>query len=261
MQAAAPPPDELYGSTLLSAGQVRALVQAAEGALALSHSAQFFVWTQGSLQLLLPHQLACCGSYRRSSGALCFELFNSVPLPALAAQALTQVLAQRVQDLWLQARCRPVLVATSQLGAEGAQLAQAGFEHVLAHGVSRPQRPNEIESFFMLAHRQRYGESHRMLLDLLMPQLHSAWLRAQAVPPLVLPLVPRSVLARELTERERQVLRGLGEGRSNQQIAQALEISALTVKNHVQRILRKLGVSNRAHAVARAMGLRLLERP
>jgi transcriptional regulator EpsA len=255
--AAASQPDELYGSTLLSAGQVRALVQAAEGALALSHSAQFFVWTQGSLQLLLPHQLACCGSYRRSSGALRFELFNSVPLPALPAQALTQVLPERVQDLWLQARCRPVLAATAQLGAEGAQLAQAGFEHVLAHGVSRPQRPSEIESFFLLAHRaQRYGEPHRMLLDLLMPQLHSAWLRAQAVPPLVV----RPVVASELTERERQVLRGLGEGRSNQQIGQALEISALTVKNHVQRILRKLGVSNRAHAVARAMSLRLLER-
>jgi DNA-binding CsgD family transcriptional regulator len=40
---------------------------------------------------------------------------------------------------------------------------------------------------------------------------------------------------------------------SNQQIGVKLGISALTVKNHVQKILRKLGASNRAQAVAIAM--------
>jgi DNA-binding CsgD family transcriptional regulator len=38
-----------------------------------------------------------------------------------------------------------------------------------------------------------------------------------------------------------------------------LGISALTVKNHLQRIYRTLGVNNRAHALARCMDLRLLE--
>jgi DNA-binding CsgD family transcriptional regulator len=38
-----------------------------------------------------------------------------------------------------------------------------------------------------------------------------------------------------------------------------LGISALTVKNHLQRIYRTLGVANRAHALARCMELRLLE--
>jgi DNA-binding CsgD family transcriptional regulator len=38
-----------------------------------------------------------------------------------------------------------------------------------------------------------------------------------------------------------------------------LGISGLTVKNHLQRIYRTLGVSNRAHALARCMDLRLLE--
>jgi DNA-binding CsgD family transcriptional regulator len=42
---------------------------------------------------------------------------------------------------------------------------------------------------------------------------------------------------------------------SNQQIGVKLGISALTVKNHVQKILRKLGASNRAQAVAIAMSL------
>ena len=47
---------------------------------------------------------------------------------------------------------------------------------------------------------------------------------------------------------------------SNQQIGEVLGISALTVKNHVQKILRKLNAANRAQAVARAMTMNLLDR-
>jgi DNA-binding NarL/FixJ family response regulator len=48
------------------------------------------------------------------------------------------------------------------------------------------------------------------------------------------------------------------EGKSNVEIASLLGISALTVKNHVQKILRKVGAANRAQAVAKAMEAQLL---
>jgi DNA-binding NarL/FixJ family response regulator len=47
------------------------------------------------------------------------------------------------------------------------------------------------------------------------------------------------------------VLDALCRGRTNVQIAAALEISPFTVKNHVQRIFRKIGVTNRTQAAAR----------
>lgn len=53
-----------------------------------------------------------------------------------------------------------------------------------------------------------------------------------------------------LTDRERQILRLLGEGLSNQQIASRLCVSVHTVKNHVHSLFGKLGVSSRAEAVA-----------
>ncbi len=56
-----------------------------------------------------------------------------------------------------------------------------------------------------------------------------------------------------LTDREREILLWVRGGLSNQQIGEKLGISALTVKNHVQKILRKLGAANRAQAVAVAM--------
>ncbi len=51
-----------------------------------------------------------------------------------------------------------------------------------------------------------------------------------------------------LTARERDVLRFLVLGNSNQEIASALNISATTVRSHVSNILQKLGVSNRTQA-------------
>lgn len=49
------------------------------------------------------------------------------------------------------------------------------------------------------------------------------------------------------------------EGKTNQEIGQILDISPLTVKNHIQKILRKLDVTNRAQAVARVTALRAHE--
>jgi DNA-binding CsgD family transcriptional regulator len=48
-------------------------------------------------------------------------------------------------------------------------------------------------------------------------------------------------------------------GKSNHEIGGLLEISPLTVKNHVQKICRKLNAQNRAHAVSRGISLRLLD--
>jgi DNA-binding NarL/FixJ family response regulator len=57
-----------------------------------------------------------------------------------------------------------------------------------------------------------------------------------------------------LTERELQVLRGMGRGRSNSEIGRELYLSEDTVKTHARRLFRKLGAADRAQAVA--MGFR-----
>ncbi|MEU5419121.1 response regulator [Streptomyces sp. NPDC001407] len=62
-----------------------------------------------------------------------------------------------------------------------------------------------------------------------------------------------------LSERERQVLHGFAEGKSIPQVAAELYLGASTVKTHTQRLYEKLGVSDRAAAVAEAMRRGLLE--
>ncbi len=70
-----------------------------------------------------------------------------------------------------------------------------------------------------------------------------------------------------LTRRERQVLDCLRQGKSNKEIAQALNIAEPTVKNHVHHLLEKLDVTTRAQAAhvalspsrRRGFGARALE--
>jgi len=251
---------------------VEAIVRAAESALTVRRRYQFFVWTQSYLSRLIPHQLAVCGSYDRASRELVFDVFNGVSIEPVLMDALgdaRSLLMQHWQACWLEARGRPAVISTADLafaslGPMRDALLAAQFGQVLVHGVSRPQRPQEIESFFVFAAQDGAAlAAVASRLELLLPHIHGAWQRVQAVerdvggigtPP------PPAIRAGGVTQREREILGWLREGKSNQQIADELGISALTVKNHVQKILRKLGAANRAQAVAQAMSLQLLER-
>ncbi len=76
------------------------------------------------------------------------------------------------------------------------------------------------------------------------------------------PAAPRGrqdPLRTALTPRETEVLGLLARGQSNPEIAQTLTISKATAKVHVERIIRKLGVSDRTQAAVRAIELGILE--
>ena len=67
-------------------------------------------------------------------------------------------------------------------------------------------------------------------------------------------------LHEQLTEREKEVLLLMSEGKSNQEISNELFISIKTVKVHVSNILAKLEVQDRTQAVIYAFQHDLIEK-
>jgi DNA-binding NarL/FixJ family response regulator len=70
----------------------------------------------------------------------------------------------------------------------------------------------------------------------------------------------KMVLAGEyhLTDKEKQILQYLSDGKSYKMIADTLDISVQTVKSHIKNVYRKLHVNNNTEAVAKAIRQRLV---
>jgi LuxR family maltose regulon positive regulatory protein len=92
----------------------------------------------------------------------------------------------------------------------------------------------------------------------------SAFDDAVAVPtaptaqPAATPMVRQTTAAEMLTNRQIDILILLAERLSDKEIAEQLVLEPVTVKKHVQRIYRRLGVANRRAAVAEARRLGLI---
>jgi DNA-binding NarL/FixJ family response regulator len=79
------------------------------------------------------------------------------------------------------------------------------------------------------------------------------------VPPEVAQLLADHLTEDDLTQREVEILQGVAKGYSNKIVADHLNISENTVKNHVKSILSKLGASDRTHAVVIALQRGIIE--
>lgn len=73
-------------------------------------------------------------------------------------------------------------------------------------------------------------------------------------------IVPQAKIA-NLTARELQVVEMVGEGLQNKQIAEKLKVSTSTVRNHLQAIFKKTGVSDRLNLALYAYRHGLAEMP
>lgn len=83
--------------------------------------------------------------------------------------------------------------------------------------------------------------------------------RISAPPPAIAdldPVGPDALAERfpDLTTREREVYALVLEGRSNAEIAETLFVGVATVKTHINALFAKLGVRDRAQAIARGLG-------
>jgi transcriptional regulator EpsA len=247
----------------LSPSDLEHLLITAEKSLEIQTRSQFFLWSQGALQGFIEHEALWCGFGDVEANRLRVASFARTVCSPRVETLLTDPvdgLLPRLVDDWLRSGRQPLLLSSQserQLGRRQllGDLQGCGFEHALVHGVREIQ--GEHASFFLFAGLRTQPEArHGYLIELLMPYLHLALQRMRMLEDQrhTLPVAPTVLLSR----REIQVLHWVKNGKTNAETGQILGISAPTVKNHLQKIMRKLNVTNRAQAVGKAATLRLL---
>lgn len=250
----------------LDAAELEAVVLNMEASLRVYTKHHFFSWTQGLLQNLVPHEALIC-TLRGGEGRMpLVEVFTTAasdaePLDRLYSQE--PGFGERLVKEWEEKLYQPVVHDTGEMGATDGPLAREfarmGAQRIIAHGTH--DTSGRMASFFVFAGASGDDNPHRArLVEILVPFLHSAWVRTkvslsgEAGANADAHASPRELL----TEREREVLKWVYLGKSNIEIGLILGISPLTVKNHVQEILRRLNVQNRAQAVGKAFSLHIL---
>jgi transcriptional regulator EpsA len=122
------------------------------------------------------------------------------------------------------------------------------LRNTLAHGVL--DVGGVFSSFFIFSRMPcEIGPQHAFLMKLMTPHLHFALARVLATVGEYQGTLCKTRKA--LSERQREILHWLHEGKTNWEIAKILGLSELNVKYHIDQIFLKLEVRSRAQAVAK----------
>lgn len=223
--------------------------------LAISTPEQFCAWAQGDLQHIFPHGMLVCGIGMIENQSAHIQKLLTCNFPPEYIQSLHQtggMGSSPVFAQWIKTR-RPVLFELSAQHSQSPWLEnfqRHGLHNMAAHGQCDVN--SRTTSYFGFSKIPgSLTPRHANLLEMLVPHLHVALIRALNG----VKKKPRTSKAKppSLTKREHEILQWLGSGKTNWEIAQVLNISEHTVKNHVQRVLVKLKVNTRAQAVAKGL--------
>lgn len=252
---------------ILSKFEEEHLVRALETALHVRNLRQFFLWVQGQFQGLLPHETMVCIQFAENGEVQRIESLRSmVNDPGLIKYLCDPAdgLAVRLAQYCRTSRLLPCVIEQGTrdeqhpLTAFHAEIKHCRLDNAVVHGTGRLRGGGTFFALFSLpgspTERQAY------FLDLLLPSLHLAFLRVAALGDSENENAANTP-SPLLTAREIEVLRWVTKGKSNYEIGVILELSTLTVKNHMQKIYKKLNVHNRAQAAFRCHALQLLDSP
>jgi transcriptional regulator EpsA len=219
-------------------------------------------WLGGEVQHFLPHEILLSAWGDFANWNLKLDLTSGLPgvrTGQLAHCSLDDFIRE-AYGRWVDgARQAVVLKASETVCAQSAchcplHAAMRSMSSVLVYGMH--DKRSGHDSLFIALSYGSFTKGRSMLrfcsvLEPLLAQVDAAFRR---VPALRIPsaqLGPGGSNVLDLSTRELEVLESLCRGKTNLDIATALDISPFTVKNHVQRIFRKIGVTNRTQAAAK----------
>ena len=220
-------------------------------------------WLSADVQHFLPHEMLLSAWGDFESGELKLDLISSLPgvRTSRLVHCRVEQLIREAYARWCDAGREPLVMDVAETGETDEECgcpvhgALRRMRHLIVHGVHDKRSGSNALYIAFAAEPLAKGinqERFLSMLDPLVAQIDSAFRRVPAFPLPEMRCAPElGCSLSELSAREVEVLESLRRGKTNLDIASALDISPFTVKNHVQRIFRKIGVRNRTQAAAR----------
>ena len=226
-------------------------------------------WLQGDMQRYLPHSIliAAWGDFQQ--GNIHHDIVS--PLADVRSknsnpQTITPLLLT-LYARWTEFGRKPFALNAGQSGflmddtglknAVGDALQK--MHSAMVHGIV-DERGSHDCLYVTFSPKESFGEPERSAMAVVLPYIDTALRQVTHLPhqnngaaKSVVGTKPAVLHDCNLTERESEVMHWVANGKTNPEIASILDISAFTVKNHMQRVFKKLDVSNRAQAVSKLM--------
>jgi transcriptional regulator EpsA len=240
------------------------LVRISEAFVQVRNGRQLFLWTQGQMQALLPHHLMVCMQFDEADGVVSIDPVDRHARDPAFTRSLCDPqhgLAVRLARLVRSRNALPYVLPAhgnrnDPLESIGVDVRELGLDRAMVHGTERFR--GGASCFALFGMPGAPGPREVFFFELLLPLLHMAYQRVQADggrPS------ASSDAVDLLSARELEILTWVMRGKSNFEISGILDLSTLTVKNHLQNIYRKLNVHTRVQAVSRCWDLNALGLP
>jgi transcriptional regulator EpsA len=221
------------------------------------------LWLQGDVQRYLPHHilLAAWGNFQ--DGQIQYDVLS--PLPGVRSHTTqpqaVQPMLRRLFIRWSEFGRKPFVLNVGQDGfllngdtkscALGRSLLQ--MRSAMVHGITDAR--GHVDCLYIaFGMNASYGDKDSGAMAAVLPYMPNQTFPVAPLTPSAPPLPANESLPLQqwgLTSREAEIVSWVAMGKTNPDIGMILGISAFTVKNHLQRIFKKLDVSNRAQAVGK----------
>jgi len=234
----------------------------------VSQRSDLFLWSQGPVQACLPHLLMACALSDSGGNNTHLDCFHSTLIDAhvleevMAPQTgLLAEMARSCQDgggrpLWIGDPApapplgRPARSSSDTREPISQRCARLELSPALV--VSTGKLPGSMSSCFVFFNVALPTVVPPLdVARLFLPHFHLALCRSWADQ--AQSAAPNAQQALALTKRQLQVLNWVQQGKTNFEIAVILDLSPLTVKNHLQKLFKRMNVHNRTQAVAKRM--------
>jgi transcriptional regulator EpsA len=238
------------------------IVRIMRNSLSIQSHFQLFLWLQGDFQEAVQHDVLICFSGAIGGETYHYDIVSATP-GIRSAKLLHHAIRQfrnGIHQHWTAGSGRVTSASISSISHSNIEINKLHAElhemkHILFHAI--PDTRFKADHLYILLRRDgSFTEHERKLFELLLPHVDAAVRKTDGLPvvepeQVTAPTLITSLIKSGLTTREIEILEWVRSGKTNIEIGMILDISSFTVKNHLQRIFKKINVSNRAQAVGK----------